>query len=68
MKNDPNEWKNLAGSAEHEKIMAEHRKWIPKVSRKPAPGSHSRILTYDPDGKTIWQGKEIKPDDPIPEI
>ena len=68
MKKDPNEWHNLAGSAEHEKIMAEHRKWIPEVSKKPAPGSHSRILTYDPDGKTIWQGKEIKPDDPIPEL
>jgi len=68
MRNDPNEWTNLIGSAEHEQIIADHKKWLPAESRKPAPGSHSRILTYDPDGKTIWEGKEIKRDDPIPEI
>ena len=69
MVKDPNEWTNLAKSAEHEAIIAEHRKWIPKISNKPAAGSHSRILTYDPDtGDVTWQGKPIKKDDPIPEI
>lgn len=67
MKKDPNEWKNLIGSAEHEKVVADHKKWIPEISKKPAPGSRARILTYDPNGKTIWEGKEIKKDDPIPE-
>ncbi len=54
--------------SEYEQIIADHRKWLPAESRKPAPGSQSRILTYDPDGKTIWEGKEIKKDDPIPEL
>ena len=68
MKNDPNEWHNLAGSAEHEGVIAEHKKWLPETSRQPAPGSAARILTYDPDGKTIWEGKEIKKSAPIPEL
>ena len=68
MQKDPNEWSNLAGNPEYEKIIAEHRKWIPEVSRKPAPGSRARILTYDPEGKTIWEGKEIGEHDPIPEL
>ena len=70
---DPNEWKNLlakgtASSKEIQKVVANHRRWIPRINRKPAPKSASRILTYDKNGKTIWQGKEIKPDDKIPEI
>jgi arylsulfatase A-like enzyme len=68
MRKDPNEWTNLIGNPEYDKVIAEHRKWIPKVSRKPAPGSRSRILTHDPEGKTIWEGKEIGKDDPIPEL
>jgi len=40
---------------------------LPKINRKPAPGSQHRILTFE-DGKTIWEGTEIKPGDPIPEL
>ena len=68
MRKDPNEWTNLIGNPEYDQVIAEHRKWVPKLSRKPAPGSRSRILTYDPEGKTIWEGKEIKKGDPIPEL
>ena len=43
--------------------------WIPEVNRKPAPRSAHRILTYDKEtGKTIWQGGEIRPEDPVPEL
>ncbi len=67
MKKDPNEWDNLAGDPKHADIIAEHRKWLPKPSRKPAPGSRSRILTYE-NGVPVWEGTPISPDEPIPEI
>jgi arylsulfatase A-like enzyme len=67
MEKDPNEWVNLIGQPGYTKIIAEHKKWIPKVSRKPAPGSRSRILTYDAKTKeVIWEGNEVLPTDPIP--
>ncbi|NNE92146.1 MAG: sulfatase [Verrucomicrobiales bacterium] len=72
MKNDPNEWDNLIAPdkdrSKYEKIIAEHRKHLPEVNRKPAKGSRSRVLTLDEDGTLIWEGEEIKKDDPIPEI
>ncbi len=67
MQKDPNEWTNLIGKPGYEKIIAEHQKWIPKVSRKPAPGSRSRILTYDSETmEVVWEGEKILPTDPIP--
>jgi choline-sulfatase len=64
---DPNEWTNLIGQPGYEKIIAEHKAWLPKTSRPPAPGSHSRILTYDTETKeTTWEGQKILPTDPIP--
>ncbi len=69
MVDDPNEWTNLAGDARYAEVIAAHRKWIPADNRKPAPGSHSRILRYDPgSGKVEWEGKEVGKDDPVPEI
>jgi arylsulfatase A-like enzyme len=67
MRKDPNEWTNLAGDPKYADVIAEHRKWLPKTSAKPAPGSRSRILTYD-NGKVVWEGVEVGPDDPIPEL
>ena len=65
MKNDPHEWTNVASKEEYSAIKAKLKKYVPKVNKKPAPGSRARILTYD--GKTaIWQGKEIKKDEAIP--
>ena len=64
---DPNEWKNLASDLNFASIIEEHKKWLPKVNRKPAPGSKHRILTYE-SGKATWEGTPIKPDAPIPEI
>ena len=68
MQADPNEWENLAGRTGMQWVVHEHRKWIAPNNRQPAPGSRSRILTRDSAGKVIWEGAEIGPNDPIPEI
>ena len=43
MKTDPNEWQNLAGKAQTDKhiaeLIAEHRKYLPKVDTPPLPGN-----------------------------
>jgi len=63
---DPNEWHNLASRSEYAPVIAEHRRWLPKIDRPPAPGSASRILTYDPaTDEAVWQGKTIRRSDPI---
>jgi arylsulfatase A-like enzyme len=65
MRKDPNEWSNLATNPEYSDIIKQHQAFLPTVNRKPAPGSAARILTYI-DGKVVWQGKEVAPDEPIP--
>ena len=67
MQADPNEWKNLAGDPRHAPTKAEMAKWLPKVNKKPVPGSRSRILLYDPVTEdAIWEEKPIGKKDPIP--
>jgi choline-sulfatase len=64
---DPNEWTNLAAKPEHAAVIAEHKKWLPKIDLPPAPNSASRVLTYDPaTGETTWEGKKIGKDEPVP--
>jgi len=64
---DPNEWKNLAGDPRHAAVMAEHRRWLPRIDLPPAPRSANRVLTYDPaTNESIWEGKLVKFTDPIP--
>jgi choline-sulfatase len=64
---DPNEWTNLAGRREHAAVIAEHRKWIPKIDLPPAPRSASRVLTYDAATDiATWEGKAVRRTDPIP--
>jgi len=67
MQADPNEWMNLAKDPKYADVIKEHRKWLPKVNLKPAPGSRARILRYE-NGKANWQGKDIGRNDPIPEL
>lgn len=67
MRQDPNEWKNLATDARYADVLAEHRRWVP-ASRQPVPGSAHRILLHRADGSVNWEGAEIAPDDPIPEL
>ena len=68
MQSDPHEWTNLAGRPEFAAVIAEHRKWLPKIDVPPAPGSASRVLTYDKaTDEAVWEGKTVKRSDPIPE-
>ncbi|MEW4561243.1 sulfatase [Bremerella sp. JC770] len=67
MRADPNEWTNLAGDKKHAAVVEELSKFLPAKSKMPAPNSKHRVLTYT-DGIAIWEGEEIKPDAPIPEI
>ncbi|MCA9058352.1 MAG: choline-sulfatase, partial [Planctomycetaceae bacterium] len=69
MQDDPNEWQNLAGDIRYASVLEQHRQWMPAKSRKPVPGSASRILIYDEDAHTInWEGDDILPGAPIPEL
>lgn len=66
--NDPHEWTNVVAKPEHAAIVAEHRRWLPKVDVPPAPNSASRVLTYDKStDEAVWEGKMVKRGDPIPE-
>jgi arylsulfatase A-like enzyme len=67
MRKDPNEWNNLANDPRYKETLNRHRKWLPPASAKPAPGSRSRILTYE-NGQANWEGVDIDPNDAIPEI
>ena len=68
MQADPNEWTNLAGRPEHAAVIAEHRKWLPKIDLPPAPNSASRVLSYDKStDEAVWEGRKVRRSDPIPE-
>jgi arylsulfatase A-like enzyme len=68
MRKDPEEWTNLASDPEHAEVIAEHRRWLPKVDLPPAPNSASRVLTYDPKtDEAVWEGATVKRGDRIPE-
>ncbi len=67
MQSDPNEWNNIASDQQNATVIEQHRKWLPKVNRKPAVGSKHRILTYQ-NGEATWEGTPIKSSDPIPEL
>jgi choline-sulfatase len=68
MSADPNEWHNIIHKPELASVVAEHRKWLPKIDRALAPNSANRILTYDKvTDEAIWEGKKIKRSDPIPQ-
>jgi hypothetical protein len=68
MKNDPQEWKNLAADPAHAAIISEHKKWLPKTELPAAPKSAHRILTYDSSNdEAIWEGTTIQRSDPVPE-
>lgn len=65
---DPHEWTNLIGRADVNGVVAEHRRWLPKIDRPPAPRSASRVLTYDRStDQAIWEGTAVHRIDPIPE-
>ncbi|HMY77018.1 MAG TPA: choline-sulfatase, partial [Blastocatellia bacterium] len=62
---DPNEWTNLARDPRYAKIIAEHRRWLPKVNAAPVPGSAARLLTNE-KGVWMWEGKPIRAEEKQP--
>src|SRR5690606_16707978 len=67
MRKDPNEWTNLAGDSRFAEVIREHRRWLPKVNKKPVAGSKSRVLVYE-NGVANWEEEDIDPGEPVPEI
>ncbi|HEY5313849.1 MAG TPA: sulfatase-like hydrolase/transferase, partial [Pirellulales bacterium] len=68
LQSDPHEWKNLAADPQYSAVIAEHRRWLPKIDVPPAPHSASRILTYDrATDEAVWEGKIVRRSDPIPQ-
>lgn len=64
---DPNEWANLASDPKQAAVLAEHRRWLPRVDAAPVKGSANRVLTYDPaTDEAVWEGKTVRRTDAIP--
>jgi arylsulfatase A-like enzyme len=64
---DPHEWRNLSGERGSAATKARLAQWLPKINKRPVPGSRNRILTYDPiTEEVVWEGKPIGKTDPIP--
>lgn len=61
---DPEEWTNIAADPRHAETIRELARWLPKVNTPPIPGSKLRLIQLQ-DGKPIWEGQPIGPDDPI---
>ncbi len=60
MRDDPHEWRNLAGNSDFASTQAELAKWIPSIDRPLAANSQHRVLTWD--GKqAVWEGEVIDP-------
>jgi choline-sulfatase len=62
MRNDPNEWKNLANDPKWVQKKQELARWAPEKSQPLVPGSRARVL-WKADGQWIWEGKPVNPKD-----
>lgn len=68
LKADPHEWTNVIANPAHATVLAEHRRWLPKIDVPPAPNSAQRVLTYDKaTDEAVWEGKTVRRGDPIPQ-
>ena len=67
MDSDPQEFENLVSDPQHAEVLAEHRKFLPQADLAPAPGSRARVLIYD-EGRVNWEGEDVAPTDPVPEL
>ena len=56
MRNDPNEWENLANDPQHDDLKKRLAAMAPETSQPLAPGSQHRILWQEGD-QWIWEGK-----------
>ncbi len=66
MKEDPNEWTNLAGHSDFAPKKKELAKWLPEVNTPPPPGRVVRLIELR-NGVPFWQGQAIGPKDEIPQ-
>jgi choline-sulfatase len=66
MQRDPNEWTNLASSAEFSATKKELAKWLPKANATPVPGSKTRLLEKRADS-WFWEWEKIEPGAPVPD-
>jgi arylsulfatase A-like enzyme len=67
LRNDPNEWTNLAANAEFNGVKNDVAKWLPKIDKPPVPGSRDRVVTYDSTKREAkWEGQLIREADKVP--
>lgn len=59
LKNDPNEWQNLAALPEQKERITELSAHLPAEEAKHVKGSGGRVL-WEKDGEWFWEGKAIK--------
>jgi choline-sulfatase len=68
LKEDPNEWRNRIDDPAASPQATRLAEWLPKVNLPPVSGSHSRVLTYDPQKDEVtWEGMTVRRGDAIPE-
>jgi choline-sulfatase len=66
---DPHEWTNVAGDIALTSTLQSHRELLPALNRRPVAGSRDRVLLYDDAaGLANWEGENILPGSPIPEL
>lgn len=65
MRNDPNEWHNLAKRTDLQAKKKELAQWLPKVNRPPVATTRIRLIELR-DGVPYWEGQRINANDPIP--
>ncbi len=66
LRDDPNEWTNLAGQTQFAEKKRELAQWLPRINAPAAPGSQGRVLIYE-NGRVIWEGQPIDPKAPFPD-
>ena len=58
MRNDPNEWTNLAKDKRYAAVIKDHARWLPKTNLPAVAGSAQRLLEQV-NGVWHWEGKPI---------
>jgi len=65
LRNDPNEWTNLAHERRYAGVIREHARWLPKRNLPPVAGSAIRLLDKQ-NGVWMWEGKPIRAEEKEP--
>ena len=66
MKQDPNEYTNLASNPETNPLKKKLAAYLPKNPAKPAAGSRARLVELKEDGSVYWENKRIEKGAKIP--